>query len=393
MCVTSPTGYDPPAHGGNLRWAAQRYGRPVTGLIDFSASINPLGPPPAVRRALRRALSEVEHYPDPDALRFREKLAQRLGVPLASTRALNGGAEGFFWLLHHWRPRRVIVPVPAFSEYARAAAAVGAELRAPALLRPSLSRDACRAVLPVDALLDEAMAGAVVVIANPNNPTGHAYERGGLLELHRRLRTVGARLLVDEAFLDFLPDADRRTLAREAAHADDLVVVGSLTKFFALPGLRLGYLIAEPHLLKELDRLRHSWPVNHLAQVAGAEALGDERTYTRFAQRTRQLIAAERAWLLTALSGIPGVRVYASAANFLLLELAPDWPGAGPVVDQLGRRGFLVRDASNFVGLGPGALRIAVRRRRENRRLVRELARLATDFGVAQSSFAGVIGS
>lgn len=369
-------------HGGNRSLASERYGVAPGQWVDFSANINPLGPPPAVLQLLRERLHEIERYPDPDAVAFRRALARYLEVPVEATRALNGGVEGIFLLLQAWRPQRVLIPVPTFVEYERAARAAGARVcrfplvRDPRQRRYRLEPEAVQPLLGPD---------TVLVLANPNNPTGNVIDSHVLSALLTAVAEAGARLLMDEAFLDFLPSRRRRSLCAAAAGPDSPVaVVGSLTKLFALPGLRVGYLVGPPPLLARIDELRDPWAVNHLAQLAGEWALEQAASQTSQGgwsiAATRALIAQERARLQGAMAQLPGCTVWRSRANFLLLELNDSWPRAAELADWLGRRGILIRDASNFPGLRERHVRIAVRGSSDNDRLLAAMREAARHF-------------
>lgn len=370
-----------PEHGGNLSWAARRYGKASTDFVDFSANINPLGPPAAVVRGLQSSLNHIQHYPDPDGVAFRQVVADRWGIPLGAVRPLNGAAEGFMLLLQIWRPRRVIIPGPAFAGYARAARAVGAQpVHVPLAVHPGTGEY----TLDIAAVVGNIHPGAgdTVVVANPNNPTGHTVALDVLMELARQVERKGAYLLLDEAFLDFVPNERELSFCLLAASRRNVAVVRSLTKMYALPGLRLGFVVGEPKLLAELDRIRQPWPVNSLALAAGVVALTEGSDHVA---ATLSLVDTERTWLSTELSRLPAVTILPSAVNFMLLQFRSPWPAAVEFADQLGQRGILVRIASNFPGLGPCHLRIAVRRRWENERLLGALNDVGVHVGAVET--------
>lgn len=348
-------------HGGDLAAACRRWGLRPEEVLDFSASVNPLGPPAGVWEALRRALPAVTAYPDPRAGVLVEGLAGALGLPEECLLATNGAAEGIFLLLRALRPRRVLVTAPGFLEYERAARAVGATL-AYLELRPE---NGWR--LAAQDLAGALGAGDVFFLCNPHNPAGWALGAREAEEVRAACAAAGSFLAVDESFLPFLPPAEQASLAAAAARGGNLAVIGSLTKFYALPGLRVGYLVAAPALLDSLRAQRDPWSVNALAQAAGAAALED----SEYAARSRAYVAEERAFLAASLAAL-GCRVLPGTANFLMLAVRPA-RRAPALLEGLARQGILVRDLSGMRGLGEGFWRVAVRTRQENLRLLEKL--------------------
>ncbi len=340
-------------HGGNIRGVARQFRLDPAEIIDFSASINPLGVPPLARAGLVDALSEVVHYPDPHADELRWALARHLGVDPSYVLVGNGSTDLLYLLLQHLRPRRVIIPVPSFVEYERASLAVG---RQPCVVETA--KEAGYRV-GLDDLGPQLRRGDLCFLGHPNNPTGCLLVDGMVEELLRR----DVQVVVDEAFIDFV---DGRPSAGTLVHTSPhLWILGSLTKFYALPGLRVGYLIAQPTQVERLAAAQPPWSVNTLAQRAALAALRDE------VYRTSALavISSERGYLQDELARLD-LRPLPSSCNFLLVEV----PCPSDMLwERLAREGVLVRDCRNFPGLRGDYIRIAVRTRNENDRLIRAL--------------------
>ena len=351
--ASAPDGRHHGAHGADA--ARTLGGEPPGGFLDFSANINPLGPPDGALYAAQKALvAEVAAYPDGRYPELCAALAAYLGVPERTVLPTNGGAEALFLaarIAAEARPGgRAMVLDPTFSEYAAAARAAG--------LRPE-SRVARRQEdgFRLDpSALGDLRGVSVVFLCNPNNPTGDLTPRDEVLDLMGRTRAAGAVLVVDEAFADFAPGESVADLVDES-----LYVARSFTKFFAVPGLRLGCLVArDPDLARTFQP---SWPVNVAAAAAGIAGAGD----ADYAEKTLAEVALRREELVGELRRLPGLEVYPGAANFLLLR------GPEGLPERLARRGVLVRGCGPFPGLGPRFLRIAVRGAEENGRLIREL--------------------
>ncbi|TBL78287.1 threonine-phosphate decarboxylase CobD [Paenibacillus thalictri] len=350
-------------HGGNWAAAEEAFGRKAGERLDFSANINPLGPPPALRHMLLDEWDYITRYPDPEVRELRQAISSKYGVPFDSILVGNGAAELIDLLPRALRFRRAAVTDPTFSEYREALEKAGADVVSVTSspeerfrIEPSKLID----VLPqVDALF----------LGQPNNPTGERRERDELRELARQAHKHGAKLVLDEAFADFFPDESNVTMIREAAASEHIVVIRSMTKFYAIPGLRLGFIVAGPAMIRELRRLQMPWSVNHFAQKAGVLALQDHE----YERRTRELIAVERSWLQNRLYGL-GCTAFDSVANFLLVALGPSHIPANEMQRRLAEQGIFIRRCATFIGLDDRYFRIAVRTRPENERLVAALA-------------------
>ena len=351
-------------HGAYGAEAARALNAHTGDFLDFSANINPLGPPETALAAATRALEgEAGRYPDLDYPELRAALAGYLGVPSEKVLPTNGGAEALFLAARAARERenvevrrKALILEPTFSEYAAAARAAGFE---PVRMVARRSERDFRLDLAVlDKALNEHAVG-LVFLCNPNNPTGDATSCEGVLRAAERVSDVGAALVVDEAFTDFVPEV---SVTPEVDGS--LFVARSFTKFFAVPGLRLGCLVAlDP---KRIRAFQPSWSVNAVAAVAGIAAAKD-RVY---AETTLAEVAQSRAELLGALRTLPRVVAYPGAANFLLVR-GPRW-----LPDELAHRGILVRGCEPFRGLGPEFFRVAVRKKEENERLLEALRSL-----------------
>ena len=346
---------EPFAHGGNLNLLAAEAGIAPQAMLDFSASINPLGMPPTAREAIIAGIEQLGHYPDPLAEELVAAIAEAYNLDSELLLAGNGSTELLYLALRVLRPGRVLLTAPGFSEYERAAALAGARIKWLRLKRQEDFR--------IDpARFAAAMAGCdLALLCNPNNPTSQAISRREAVAIAAAAKSCRCRLLLDEAFADFCPEIS----LLGHYHNSHLLILRSLTKFYALPGLRLGFLLLPRHLRPRFLAHKEPWSVNTLAIKAAVAALADRR----FAERSRELIAAERPRLAAGLSGLVK-RVYPAAANYLLLESEH----ARQLRTDLLARGIALRDCSNFRGLGPQFLRVAIRSRPENRRLLAALA-------------------
>lgn len=347
-------------HGGDLTGAAKRFGIRPEEFCDFSSNINPLGPPEGLLEELKKHMDDdILHYPPPQARELRRMLSNSLNID--EERLLMGnGANELIHLFFLWkRPSRVIIPSPTFAEYERAARLAGS-----AVERFSLPLEK-----PFDLkLLSERLRqNDLLVFCNPNNPTGTCYPRELLDNMVIEACEKGASVLLDESFFTFTG----RSLEDSLSHCDypNLWVVTSLTKLWALPGLRLGYLTGHPQKMRALTQNGDPWRVNTLAQRAGIYCLSQED----YLARSLELIQRERKFLMGELQKMDKVRVFRGEANFLLLRGEEDRFSSKRLFLDLAARAILIRNASNFSGLDERYFRIAVRSRSENEKLLREL--------------------
>jgi threonine-phosphate decarboxylase len=329
-------------------------------LLDFSASINPLGPPGSVLQAIRAALPGIAHYPDPDCRELTEKLAAYHGVEPSQIVVGNGSNELIYAIARACRPQRVAIAEPTYTEYLRASLLVGAQ---------------------VDHWLAEGddfdlesfdPEGADLVwLCNPNNPTGGEW-RPELLVCWLTAQPKSL-FVVDEAFTELRsPESSGCAVAPLSllpglSHLKNVIVLRSLTKTYALPGMRLGYAVTAAPLAERIRDQLPTWSVNHLSQVAGLAALQDQA----YLERTRDWLLQDGDYFWRAPTTSATFRPRRTHTNFTLLRLTDT---NGPALAaRLAQRGIAIRDASNFVGLDDHYLRVAIRNQKENERLLAEL--------------------
>ena len=356
-------------HGGNLRWARETYKR--DSFTDLSANINPYGPPEQVWQALQAHFRGIVHYPDPACRELRLAAAAKLNMVDESIMAGNGAGELIYTVIKALEPRKIVIPIPAFSEYERAAFTVGANIsyiKLGAAGWDALENDfqsAWRQYLQGKDLL---------VICTPHNPTGTLLSPEHFQMILEVAGEAGCLVLCDESFIDFVPD-DMRWSARTYLNANPhLIVIYSMTKFYSLPGLRLGLAFARPGLINRFEQFRDPWSVNYLAQLAGIVCL--ELTDNMFAAPVRVLLHDNKKAFYDGLNvETPGrFRPYRSAVNFVLIEVL-DRP-ATDLVQQLALAGVLVRDCTNFKGLDGSFIRIAIKDRSSIINLLQAISRI-----------------
>jgi L-threonine-O-3-phosphate decarboxylase len=339
-----------PKHGGNLDWAAAIAGCPVSSILDFSASINPLGPTGSALAAIKSHLTSLTRYPDPQYRELRSALAQWHNIDADWILPGNGAAELLTWAGRELAELdSVYVPTPAFNDYERALRSFGGKI--------------CKHSLDLTTLNPVNPQNQGLLLNNPHNPTGKLWTVAAI----RPYLSQFGLVVVDEAFMDFLPPEKQESLISLLPEFPNLVILRSLTKFYSLPGLRLGYVLAHPDRLLKWQAWRDPWSVNNLAVVAAIAGIQDKE----FQQQTWDWLESARQDLWQGLANFPQLQPQTSAANFLLVQCQSS---CLPLQEALLKsHQIFIRDCLSFPELGSNYFRVAVRLPRENQRLLSAL--------------------
>lgn len=346
------------SHGGNLRMLAQTTGMMERDLLDFSANVNPLGPPEWLRPSISSQISSLRHYPDPECACLLETIAKHYSVDLDEVIAGNGSSE-ILYLIPRLFGKSAIIPVPSYADYKRACVLAGKSVT------PFPLHENEGFVLNPEKLETMIQGDDLVFIGQPNNPTGTICDAEAIRQLARR--HTSTIFLIDEAFADFVNGLDRLIRNRPA----NVIVLLSLTKNYAIAGLRLGCAIADSSIIKQLRGLQLPWSVNTLAQAVGVAALKD----LDYLKRTREYVDQQRALLSQEIQKLGSYTVYPGRANFLLVRIDSPDADASSLAHKLLEKGIAIRTCTNFEGLDKRFFRIAVRTEPENLRLLEALGR------------------
>ncbi len=352
-------------HGGNVFDYARQLGCAPNEIADFSASINPLGISSMARKALICNLDNLTHYPDCSHRELKHALAGYHKIPVSSLLIANGSTEIMYHLPAMLPGNRALIISPSFSEYVRALSQHHWETKH-FILSPENN-------FAIDlTALEHALAEGVdaLYLCNPGNPNGTLYPQAVVEKIYSLCIAAGTFLVLDEAFMDFCEEASAK---QWIAKGDNGIILRSMTKFFGIPGLRLGYAIASATLAERLDAMGGPWSVNTLALVAGTASLHD-RDYR---EQTLEFIRLERRYLFQRLSEFKQLKVYPSSTNFLLVELT-DGMSSMELKERLIHHRVLIRDCSTFLGLSGRFFRCAINSREENQRLLEALRRVLT---------------
>jgi len=344
----------------------RHYGFSKGQILDFSVDVNPLGFPSSLRCVIFDHVDDVRYYPDPSAQAFREAISVSHDIPLEAILPGNGAAELIHLLARLRQVKRALIIDPTFGEYAWAMEQVGATI----MSVHTAEANGFHLELTHEEWQRRLKDADLVFLCNPNNPTGVVVPRVDVLELAQRCRRTGTLLVLDESFAELLDDPEDASVVPDVMELNNVVVLRSLTKCFAIPGLRLGYVVASPSIVEDLRALQQPWPLNTFALAVGVQLCNE----TAFLVRSRQVIAELREELQRALSTVPGLQPLPSVTNFILCKLTTPACSSSELCERLARRGIIIRNCDSFPGLDPGRfVRLAVRTRADNRRLVQAL--------------------
>lgn len=363
----SSIAFTPPAHGGQLHAISEAFSVPIERLLDFSASIYPDGPPASVIKTLSKALDQVEtlrKYPDLESTELRSHLADYAGVSACDVIVGSGVIPLMAATIRALGVRKCLLPVPGFGEYRRIlererVGVVDHRFLAERNFQPDLEEMLEKCVKhDCDAL----------ILNNPHNPSGATVDVDALRAFVDRAAQHGIRVLVDEAFIDFVPE---HSVCSDVPQRKNLIVFRSVTKFFAMAGFRVAYMASPGSMLQAVSGMLDPWCVSTPASLAANAAVQD----SAYIRSTRNRNAEERAWLTAAVQDA-GCSAFSGSANFVLFRLPKQhrercgWERL--IVDH----GIVVRNCATFEGLDDSYMRIAVRGREDNERLVRALSSL-----------------
>lgn len=313
------------------------------------------------KKAVTDQLDSVLHYPEQFADTFISKISEFHGIPRECIIAGNGSAELIYLIPRVFRPKRALLVIPTFSEYKNSLDLAGCKTDI------FLLTEADNFKLDAERFAETLKERyGILYICNPGNPTGALIQKSTVLEIADTALKYGTLCVIDEAFIDFV---EEESVKKDAVERPNLVVLRSMTKFFGIPGMRIGFAIGGENNIKKMMVYKEPWSVNVLGSIAAVESLND----AEYIEESRKYIARERAYLFSALTRISWIRPFPPAANYIFAGIERGGLNADVLSDILIKKGILIRTCSSFEGLGEGFFRVAVRNRVENEKLVNAL--------------------
>lgn len=345
-------------HGGNAKEISRRNNIAYDKIIDFSANINPLGMPESVKKAIIENLNEAEKYPDITYYELKSAICNFEKINSNNLLLGNGAAEVLFNVVRAVNPRNSLILTPTFSEYEEAVNAINGKIIYYKLKEENQFHIQDNILNYISKDLD------LLFICNPNNPTGVITERELILKILEKAAKDNVIVLIDESFLDFI--SEDLSMIRHINDYENLIIIKSLTKFFALPGIRIGYAISRSiKLIKKVESISPAWNINIFADIATKAGLKDEN----YIKNTIKYIADEKDYLYRELKKINILKVYEPSVNFILLQALTEID----LQKELLKHNILIRSCSNYSGLNNNFYRVAVKNHEENVKLIKSL--------------------
>ena len=352
-------------HGGNIHEFSKKHKMAIDDILDFSANINPLGMSKQVSKKLDEALLQALHYPDPDYRDLMKAVSDLEGLYEDHIVLGSGGIECIFLLAEHLKLKNIKIQGPTFVEYERAFSKYGSMVLYDLLNHHDFLTDMDRFIEDISPDIDG------ILLCNPNNPTGILIDKQALLKLLDYAKQENIYLIIDEAFIDFVDKPHETSMVDWINSYDNLVVIKSLTKFYGIPGLRLGYLLSgDKKLVLDIKSTRMPWAINSMAASLGLASLSDQS----YIEETRHYILNERKVFIDELNKFTKLKVFPSQGNYIFF-----YTKCFDLDEQLKDFGIMIRNCSNYVGLDKGYFRVAIKKNHENQALIHALKEILKD--------------
>ena len=386
-------------HGGNIYKIFRE--KNIKEILDYSSNINPYGIPESLKKRITENLEILERYPDPDYIELRQKLAHLNKVDMSNIILGNGATEIIFLFMEVINPQKVLIVSPTFREYERAVKATERVENSSILGDSNKKKDDEKSFgkqkieieyfelkenddfkLNINNLKNELEKKYdLLIICNPNNPTGKFLKLDETEEILRECNKHNTKLFIDEAFIDFLKDGMKESIINTKEDKQNLFVTRAFTKFFAIPGLRLGYgIYFDKNLEKEISEKKEPWSVNNIAEIAGLTVLDD----TEYIEKTLKWITEEKIYMYEKLNEITGIKPYKTETNFITVKIEDKLFSKELNVKILREKileyGILIRDASNFKFLDERFFRLAIKNRKNNIIVIEVLKEIFNNF-------------
>ena len=373
-------------HGGNIYKIFRE--KNIKEILDYSSNINPYGIPESLKKRITENLEILERYPDPDYVELREKLAYLNKVDISNIILGNGATEIIFLFMKVINPKKILIVSPTFGEYERAVKAT--EISGDTVSLSSSNGDNKNIEnkkieieyfelkesddfkLNIGNLKNELENKYdLLIICNPNNPTGKFLKLAQTEEILKECNKYNTKLFIDEAFIEFLADRMKESIINTEENKKNLFVTRAFTKFFAIPGLRLGYgMYFDKELEQKISEKKEPWSVNNIAEMAGLTVLDD----TEYIEKTLKWIVEEKIYMYEKLNEISGIKSYETEVNFITGKIDEKLFSEGLNVkvlrEKMLEQGILIRDASNFKFLDERFFRLAIKDRTSNDRVI-----------------------
>ncbi len=352
-------------HGSDLEKVEEKFGIKKDNIINFAANVNPLGISPKLRKSLAANINVIETYPDRDYTNLRQAIANYSKTSNDKIFVGNGSTELISIIIQIRKPKKACIIGPTYSEYEREVILGGGRCQ----YFPLKSKDFFK--LDIDELAHFLTSDFdLLVICNPNNPTSTAINTSKMRKILDICKEKDILCMVDETYVEFVEDIDEISSASLTDYYNNLIVLRGISKFFAAPGLRLGYgICGNKDLIEEINRKKNPWSINSLAAIAGEIMFSD----TQYINDTRRLIKNERERVFKTLSASKNLKLYEPSANFILVQIIKHGLTSTQTFEEAIKKGFMIRDCSTFPFLDDKFIRFCFMDPQSNTKLMKFL--------------------
>ena len=354
-------------HGGNIDKVAREYGHKPESIVDFSANINFLGPPEFIKEGIQNNIDWIKNYPEPQAESLKNLIALEYGLNRNQVVLGNGAVELLYKLTEVLKPEKVMIVDPTFSEYELASRAAGAEI---VNFKLSSAEEFNFTRKKLDQLINSFSNIDLLFLCNPNNPTGKLLNQYQIDEILSEAASENVFLVIDEAFMDFLQKSEAYTAIDQLKNHNNLLILKSLTKIYAIPGLRLGFALTNSELISKIENIRDPWSINYFAQLACRLIFTDTERREQYLAETLTELAKEKNYLYQNLNKIEKFKVYHPTANYIFIDLNKASFSSTELTNYLAEKAIMIRNCITYNGLDDNYIRIAIKSREDNCRLI-----------------------
>ena len=353
-------------HGGNIDEVCRELCIDRENIIDFSANINPLGLSNSVKESILKSIDIIVNYPDITYYNLKKEISNYENINMENLFLGNGAAECIFNVVRAINPKNTLLLAPSFSEYEEAIKSIKSNIEYYFLKEENKFRIDNEILKRLTSNID------LLFICNPNNPTGVLTSKIHLEKIIKKASQNNIYVVVDESFMDFVKDSYKYSVKELLNKYTNLVIIKSVTKFYAIPGLRMGFGITKnKELLKNVDSVTMAWNVNSLASEATISGLRDKE----YIEETIDYVQKEKEYLCNNLSKIKSINIFEPSVNFIFFSIDKDID----LKKELLKQGIIIRSCSNYNGLDNSFYRIAVRTREENDKILKVLNRVLNE--------------
>ncbi len=347
-------------HGGNIYKI-----KDGENMLDYSANINPLGIPQSLNKLIRNSIDKLINYPDPNYSELKEAISKFCHIDKNNILVGNGAVELIFLIIKSIKPKKTLILAPTFGEYQRALSLVGSTID-----YLPYGNNINNYFTPVETIEKTIKNNNydLLIICNPNNPSGHLTSLDEIITINNIAKEKNCKILIDEAFIDFLPDGEK--ISAKNLGDKNIFITRAFTKFYAIPGLRLGYsFLWDQDIIEDISSTREPWSINTFASLAGKVLLNDKK----YQNDTYKWLNEEKIYFYRKLKEVEGVEVYKGQVNFILVKiLNKNWTSSR-LREELIKKGIIIRDCQNFEFLDNSYFRLAIKNRRSNEVVVEGL--------------------